>query len=64
MSDSKCLERFSELVEVLKHLRTRLGEEDSKVAPILRSVAFDALNPTDAEVAQARSIASKRYFAI
>eukprot|EP00957_Ditylum_brightwellii_P077618 5898364-Ditylum_brightwellii.AAC.1 len=64
MLDSKFLEQFLELVEVLKHLGTRLGEEDSKIAPILRSITYDALNPTNAEVAQARSIASERYFAI
>eukprot|EP00957_Ditylum_brightwellii_P151849 11562808-Ditylum_brightwellii.AAC.1 len=59
MSDSKFLERFSELVEVLKHMGTRLGEEDSKIVPTLNAIAYDPLNPTDTEITQARSIASK-----
>eukprot|EP00957_Ditylum_brightwellii_P068352 5188854-Ditylum_brightwellii.AAC.1 len=64
MSNSKYQERFLELVKCLKHLGTRLGKEDTKVMPILQTIAFDPINPTNAELVQARKIASERYFAI
>eukprot|EP00957_Ditylum_brightwellii_P077423 5882387-Ditylum_brightwellii.AAC.1 len=64
MSNSIYLEKFSELIEIVKHLGTRLGEEDAKLIPILTLIAHDPLNPTDAEMRKARKIASERYYAV
>ena len=63
MSNSQYFKKFTELVEVLKHLGTRLGEEHKKVIPILNSMVYDPLNPTEAEQHEARKVASKCYFA-
>eukprot|EP00957_Ditylum_brightwellii_P046907 3560235-Ditylum_brightwellii.AAC.1 len=62
MSDSKYLERFQELVNVLKHLGTKLGEEGHKVEAILQGMAYNPINPSQAEIIEAKNTASKQYY--
>eukprot|EP00957_Ditylum_brightwellii_P109577 8357555-Ditylum_brightwellii.AAC.1 len=62
MSGSKYLERFQELVDVLKHLGTKLGEEDHKVEAIPQEIAYNPLNPTQAEIIEAKITASEQYY--
>eukprot|EP00957_Ditylum_brightwellii_P096288 7333653-Ditylum_brightwellii.AAC.1 len=64
MSNSIYFEKFSELIEIVKHLGTRLNEEDAKLIPILTSIAYNPLNSTNAEMREARKIASERYYAV
>eukprot|EP00957_Ditylum_brightwellii_P030947 2344754-Ditylum_brightwellii.AAC.1 len=62
MSDSKYLERFQKLVDVLKHLGTKLGEEDHAVEAILQEMAYNPLNPTQAKIIEAKNTASEQYY--
>eukprot|EP00957_Ditylum_brightwellii_P124794 9512398-Ditylum_brightwellii.AAC.1 len=64
MSNSVYFKKFSELIKIVKHLGTRLGEEDAELIPILTLIAYNPLNPTNAEMRKARKIASERYYAI
>ena len=64
MTNSRYLEKFKELTEMVTYFGIAIGQEPQQVSGYLRRIAVDRDNPTDEEKTQASIHARDEYIAI
>ena len=64
MTNSRYLEKFKELTEMVNYFGIPIGQETQRVNTYVRRIAADRANPTAEEQAQASSHAKEEYLAV
>ena len=64
MTNSRYLEKFKELTEMVNYFGISIGQEAQRVNAYLRQIATDHTNPTAKESAQAANHAKEEYLAV
>ena len=64
MTNATYLEKFKELTEIMEHFGYNLGATEETLVNIVQQSAVDPLNPTEAELQDAKKVAKERFYAV
>ena len=64
MTNSRYLEKFKELTEMVNYFGISIGQETQRVSAYIRHIATDHANPTAEERSQASNHAKEEYLAV